>query len=118
MKEGGSRQHHGELTGVVGVVEPGLVVDVPGVVPPREAHDAIPGLAPHPGTQRNATSTRAVEPGPPPPSLRSSNQPFRTPHSAQKHRGLHCFLFVLFSFFFFLNSPGNKTPYWTFLSVR
>lgn len=48
VKEGSSRQHHGELTGVVGVVEPGLVVDVPGVVPPREAHNTIPGLTPHP----------------------------------------------------------------------
>lgn len=48
VKEGGSCQHHGELTRVVGVVEPGLVVDVPGVVPPRETHNAIPGLAPHP----------------------------------------------------------------------
>lgn len=48
MEEGSTSEHHGELAGVVGVVEPGLVGDVPGVVAPREAHDAIPGLSPHP----------------------------------------------------------------------
>lgn len=47
VEESSSRQDHGELTGVVGVVEPGLVVDVPGVIPPGEAHDAIPGFTPH-----------------------------------------------------------------------
>lgn len=47
VEESGSRQDHGELTGVVGVVEPGLMVDVPRVVPPGEAHNAISGLAPH-----------------------------------------------------------------------
>ena len=49
VEEGGARQHHGELAGVVGVVQPRLVVEIPGVEPPREAHDAVPGLAPHPG---------------------------------------------------------------------
>lgn len=47
MEEGSSGQDHGELTGVVGVVEPGLVVDIPGVVPSRKTHDAISGLTPH-----------------------------------------------------------------------
>lgn len=47
MEESGSCQDHGELTGVVGVVEPGLMVDVPCMIPPREPHDTISGLAPH-----------------------------------------------------------------------
>lgn len=47
MKEGSSCQDHGELTGVVGVIKPGLVVDIPGVIPPGKTHDAIPGLTPH-----------------------------------------------------------------------
>lgn len=47
MEEGSSCQDHGELTGVVGVVEPGLMVDVPRVIPPRKTHDAISGLTPH-----------------------------------------------------------------------
>lgn len=49
MEEGRSCQDHGELTGVVGVVEPGLMVDVPRVVSPRETNDAISGLSPHSG---------------------------------------------------------------------
>lgn len=56
MEEGGSCQDHGELTGVVGVVKPGLVVDVPRVIPPGEPHDAISGLAPHSETPQNVTS--------------------------------------------------------------
>lgn len=48
VEESGSCEDHGELAGVVRVVEPGLMVDVPRVVPPREAHDAISGLTPHP----------------------------------------------------------------------
>jgi len=49
MEDCSSCQDHGELTGVVGVVEPGLVVDIPSVIPPGETHDAIPGLTPHSG---------------------------------------------------------------------
>lgn len=64
VKEGGARQHHGEFTGVVRVVEPRLVVDVPGMEPPREAHDAVPGLPPHPDphnqTKRNMTKKAAI----------------------------------------------------------
>lgn len=47
MEKSSSCQDHGELTGVVGVVEPGLVVDVPCVIPPGETHHAISGLTPH-----------------------------------------------------------------------
>ncbi|TNN44566.1 hypothetical protein EYF80_045240 [Liparis tanakae] len=47
MEERRPRQDHGELTGVVGVVQPGLVVHVPRVVAPGETHDAISGLTPH-----------------------------------------------------------------------
>lgn len=47
VKEGGSCQDHGELTGVVGIVQPGLVVDIPGMKSPRETHNAISGLTPH-----------------------------------------------------------------------
>lgn len=54
MKESCSCQDHGELTGVVRVVEPGLVVDVPGMVPSGEPHDAISGLTPH--SERNRTT--------------------------------------------------------------
>lgn len=52
MEEGSSCQDHGELTGVVGVVEPGLMVDVPCVIPPRKTYDAISGLTPHSETPR------------------------------------------------------------------
>lgn len=48
VEEGSTCQHHGELTRVVGVVKPRLVVDVPGMKPPWEAHNPIPGLSPHP----------------------------------------------------------------------
>lgn len=54
MEESSSCEDHGELTRVVGVVEPGLMVDVPRVVPPRETHDAIPGLTPHPERHQSA----------------------------------------------------------------
>lgn len=47
MEESSSGQDHGELTGVVGVVEPGLMVHVPRMVPSGETHDAVSGLAPH-----------------------------------------------------------------------
>lgn len=47
VEESGSCQDHGELTGVVGIVEPGLMVDVPRVIPPRETHDAVSGFTPH-----------------------------------------------------------------------
>lgn len=46
MEEGSASEHHRELAGVVGVVEPGLVGDVPGVVAAREADDAVPRLPP------------------------------------------------------------------------
>lgn len=56
MEESCSCQDHGELTGVVGVVEPGLMVDIPCMIPPRETHDAISGLTPHSETPQNAKS--------------------------------------------------------------
>lgn len=54
VEESCSCQDHGELTGVVGVVEPRLMVDVPCVVPPRETHNAISGLSPHSARHRAA----------------------------------------------------------------
>lgn len=51
MEEGSSCQDHGEFTGIVGVVKPGLMVDVPRMIPPRETHDAISCLTPHSMTQ-------------------------------------------------------------------
>lgn len=48
VKEGSARQHHGQLTGVVGIVEPGLVWYVPRMVPARETHNAITCFSPHP----------------------------------------------------------------------
>lgn len=48
MKEGGSRQDHGELARVVGVVEPRLMVYIPGMKSSRKSHDPISGLTPHP----------------------------------------------------------------------
>lgn len=47
VEEGSTCQNHWELAGVVGVVQPGLVVHIPSMVTPREAHDSIPGLTPH-----------------------------------------------------------------------
>lgn len=47
VEEGSSCQDHGELTGVVRVVEPRLMVDVPRMIPPRETHNAISRLTPH-----------------------------------------------------------------------
>lgn len=46
MEEGSTSEHHRELARVVGVVEPGLMGDVPRVVAPREANDAVPCLSP------------------------------------------------------------------------
>lgn len=48
MKEGSTCQHHGQLTGVVGVVQPGLVRDVPRMVTAREPNNAVPCFPPHP----------------------------------------------------------------------
>lgn len=48
VKEGSTCQHHGQLTGVVGVVEPGLMRDVPRMVTARETHNAVPCFSPHP----------------------------------------------------------------------
>lgn len=47
MEERRSCQDHGELTGVVGVVEPGLMVDIPGMISPGETDNTISGLSPH-----------------------------------------------------------------------
>lgn len=46
MEEGSTSEHHGELARVVGVVQPGLMGDVPRVVAPWEANDAVPCLSP------------------------------------------------------------------------
>ena len=48
MEESGTSQHHGELTAVVGVVEPATVSHVVGVEATGEADQLISGLAPHP----------------------------------------------------------------------
>ena len=48
MKECGPCEHHGHLTGVVGVVEPGLVVQVPGVIPAGESYNTVTLLTPYP----------------------------------------------------------------------
>lgn len=69
MEEGSTSEHHGELAGVVGVVEPGLVWDVPGVVAPREADDAIPGLPPDPA---NTELPVRHTPGSPPRAMEGS----------------------------------------------
>lgn len=64
VEESRSRQNHGELTRVVGVVEPGLMVDVPRVISPREADDTISGLAPHSEGPQRAQSTQCFLPIP------------------------------------------------------
>lgn len=50
MEEGRTRQHHGELAGVVGIVEPRLVIYIPCMKPSREPHNPVSGLPPHPGS--------------------------------------------------------------------
>ncbi len=51
VEEGRTRQHHGELTGVVGIVEPRLVIYIPGMKPSWESHNSVSGLPPHPGSE-------------------------------------------------------------------
>ena len=58
MEEGGSCEDHGELTGVVGVVEPALMVEVPGVVTSRKTNNPVPGLAPNPTGRENIIGVR------------------------------------------------------------
>ena len=48
VQKGSSSEHHGELTGVVGVVEPAGVTDVPCMKPTGKTNNAIPSLPPHP----------------------------------------------------------------------
>ena len=47
VDEGGSSEHHGQLAGVVGVIEPARVSGVPGMEPPRKANYAVSGLSPY-----------------------------------------------------------------------
>ena len=54
VEKGGTGQDHGQLAGVVGVVEPGLVVDVPCVEAARETHNTISGLTPYPEREKDA----------------------------------------------------------------
>lgn len=51
VEEGRTRQHHGELTWVVGIVEPRLVIYIPGMEPSWESHNSVSGLPPHPGSE-------------------------------------------------------------------
>lgn len=62
VEESSSCQDHGELTGVVGVVEPRLMVDVPRVIPPRETHDTVSGLTPHSVKQSQQNSSFPLNP--------------------------------------------------------
>ena len=47
MEEGSTSQNHGELTAVVGVVEPATMSHIIGVEATREAHQLISSLTPH-----------------------------------------------------------------------
>lgn len=64
MEEGSTSEHHRELARVVGVVEPGLMGDVPRVVAPREANDAVPRLSPDTANTKpfSETQTRGAHP--------------------------------------------------------
>ena len=46
MVEGGSSKYHAELTAVVAVVVPGVVLEVPGVVPTRKPNQSVSVLPP------------------------------------------------------------------------
>lgn len=64
MEEGSTSEHHRELARVVGVVEPGLMGDVPRMVAPREANDAVPCLSPDTANTKpfSETQTRGACP--------------------------------------------------------
>lgn len=64
MEEGSTSEHHRELTRVVGVVEPGLMGDVPRVVAAWEANDAVPCLSPDTANTKtfSETQTRRARP--------------------------------------------------------
>lgn len=51
MEEGRTRQYHGELAGVVRIVEPRLVIYIPSMKPSRETYNPVSGLPPHPGSE-------------------------------------------------------------------
>lgn len=61
MEESSSSQDHGELTRVVGVVEPGLMVEIPRMVSPWETDDAISGLTPHSDTHHRTEKNKQHE---------------------------------------------------------
>ena len=52
MKEGSPGENHGEFTGVVGVVVPGVVLGIPGVEATRKPHHPVPLLPPDSVTQQ------------------------------------------------------------------
>jgi len=62
MDEGSSSEDHGQLTGVVGVVEPAWVSGVPRMEPPWKTNYTISSLSPHSANEHNNTSNwRASE---------------------------------------------------------
>ena len=52
MEEGSTSEHHRQLTGVVGVVVPALVLDVPCMEAAREPHQSVTVLTPHSTTKQ------------------------------------------------------------------
>ena len=53
VEKGCSGEHHGEFTRVVGIVQPAVVVEVPGVETSREADNPLPRLSPNAATKHN-----------------------------------------------------------------
>lgn len=62
MEEGSTSEHHRELARVVRVVEPGLMGDVPRVVAPWEANDAVPCLSPDTANTKPFSETQTRGP--------------------------------------------------------
>lgn len=63
VEEGRTRQHHGELAGVVGIVEPRLVIYIPGMEPSWESHNPVSGLPPHPGSGEKGKEMGMIQTG-------------------------------------------------------
>ena len=53
MEEGRPSQDHREFTGVVRVIMPRPVLDIPGVESTREPHNTVPLFPPHPEAKDN-----------------------------------------------------------------
>ena len=60
VKESCSRQHHGQLTGIVRVICPAVVLEVVGMETAREAHNTIPCLTPNSASEKRVQTVLSI----------------------------------------------------------